>query len=158
MTRKSLASSRGMLASRTAFRGLAERLEEPPGIGHPAEDSALGLDHGEGGLLELGEVRGHTVLEDEAVVAAVVRLADAGVDADLGRHAADDELRDPAVLEDRVEVRRVEGAFARLVDHGLAGHRRQLLDDVVPVLSAHEDSAHRARIADAGLQLSARLL
>src|SRR5215475_1108265 len=123
-----------MLASRTAFRGLAERLEEPPGIRHPAEDSALGLDHGEGGLLELGEVRGHAVLEDEAIVAAVVRLADAGVDADLRGHAAHDELRDGAVLENRVEVRRVEGALARLVDDRLAGYRRELLDDVVPIL------------------------
>ena len=45
----------------------------------PAEDAALGLDHLEAHLVELGEVGGAAVAEHEAVVAAVVGLAHGGV-------------------------------------------------------------------------------
>src|SRR3954469_25896583 len=69
--------------------------EEALRVADPAEDPALGLDHLERDALELREVGPDAVRQDERVVAAVVRLTDAGVDADLGRHAADDELLDP---------------------------------------------------------------
>ena len=36
------------------------------GVGHPAEDAALGLDHGQPDALELGEVRGDAVRQHDA--------------------------------------------------------------------------------------------
>ena len=127
---------------------LSQALEEVRRRPHEAEDAALRLDHLEGRLLELGEVRGDAVLEDEGVVAPVVRLAHARLDADLGGHAADDELPDATGLEDRVHVRGVERALARLVDDRLAGDRVDLVDDVVAVLAADQQPAHRALVAD----------
>ena len=48
-----------------------------------------------------------------------------------------------------VEVGGVERALARLVDHGLAGERIELGNDVVAGLAADQDAPHRAGIADA---------
>ena len=66
-------------------------------IRDPTEDPALGLDHSQAHLVKLGEVRAAAVAGDDAAVAAVVRFAHRGVDADLGRHAADDQVLDAAV-------------------------------------------------------------
>src|SRR6185437_6464234 len=85
-------------------------------------------------------------------------FAHRGGDADFRGDAADDELLDAAALEDGVEIRRIESAFARLVDDRLARRGLELIDNVVPMLSAHEDAAHRARIADAGREPAPRLL
>ena len=137
---------------------LPSACQKPPRVAHPAEDAALRLDHRERRRLELREVGADAVLEHQAVVAAVVRLAHRGVDAHLGRDAAHDELPDAAVVQHRVEVGGVEGALAGLVDDRLAGRGLELVDDVVAVLAAHEDAAHRPGIADAGLEAAAQLL
>src|SRR5260370_19855336 len=97
-----------------------DRREHVSRARHPAENAALGLDHLETHLLEFGKVRADAVLGDQAVVAAVVGLADGGVDAHFGGDAGDDELGDAAVLEDRMQVGGVEGALAGLVDDRLA--------------------------------------
>jgi hypothetical protein len=138
--------------------GTGERLQKALRVADPAENAALGLDHLERGLLELREVRADAILEHQAVVAAVVRLAHCRVDADLGRHAADHELANAAVVQQRIEVGRVERALAGLVDYRLAWRGLERIDDVVPILAAHEDAAHRARVADAVLQPPAQLL
>ena len=64
----------------------------------------------------------------------------------------------PARLEDRVQVRGVERALARLVHDRLARSRLEAVHDVVAVLAAHQDAPHRPRIADAVVQLAAGLL
>ena len=71
--------------------------------------------------MEFGKIGPHAILENEAVVAAIVGLAHRGVDAHLGRHAGDDELLDASVLQDGVEIGGVERALAGLVDDRLAG-------------------------------------
>ena len=108
--------------------------------------------------LEFGKIGRDAVLEHQAVVAAVVGLADRGVDADFGGDAADNELLDAATAQDGVEVGGVEGALAGLVDHRLAGRGLQLVDDVMTMFAAHEDAAHRTGIADAVRKPAARLL
>jgi len=118
----------------------------------------LRRDHGEGGVVEWREIRGSAVGEDEAVVAAVVRLAHRRRDAHLGGDAADDQLADCPILEQRIEIGGVKGAFAGLVDDRLAGDREQLVDDLVAGLAAHQDTAHRALVADADGEMPARLL
>ena len=64
------------------------------GVGDPAEDAALGLDHLEADALELGEIRTDAVGYDEALVAAVVGLPGGGVHAHLGGDAGDEQLGD----------------------------------------------------------------
>src|SRR6266496_3801860 len=86
-----------------------ERGKELRRIADPAEDAALCLDHLQRHPLELWEVRCHAVREYQAVVAAIVRLADGGVDADLGGHAADDQAGDAFALEDGIQVGREIG-------------------------------------------------
>src|SRR5690349_6606588 len=141
-----------------AARGGREGFEEALRIADPTEDPALGLDHLEGDALELREVGRDGVGQDERVIAAIVGLADARVDADLGRHAAHDELPDALHLQDRVEVRGVEGALARLVDDRLSVDGVDLLDDVVAELAADEDPPHRPDVADRRLAPAANLL
>src|ERR1700755_2557609 len=51
---------------------LGQRREDTAEIGDPAEDAALRLDHGEAGLVELGEVRRAAVARDDAAITAVV--------------------------------------------------------------------------------------
>src|SRR5215831_15389579 len=135
-----------------------QRLEEVPGMRDPAEDATLRLDHGEGRLLELGEVRGDAVLQDEAVVSAIVGLAHGGVYAHFGSDPAHHEVADAAMFEDAVEVRGVEGALTRLVHHRLPRLRIELLYDVVPLLATHEDATHGPGIADARGEPPSRLL
>src|SRR6185295_13156443 len=77
---------------------LADRRDDRGRAGHPAEDAALRLDHLESHLLELGEVGADAILRHEAVVAAVVGLADGGVDTDFRRDAGHHELGDAAML------------------------------------------------------------
>ncbi len=60
----------------------------------PAEDAALRGDHRQADPLELGEVGADAVRQHEALVAAVVGLADGGVHAHLGGDAGDDSAGD----------------------------------------------------------------
>ena len=57
-----------------------------------------------------------------------------------------------------MQVGRVEGALARLVDDRLAGRRIEFGNDVVAGLAAHQDAAHRTCIANAGLAAPTDLL
>ena len=106
--------------------------------------------------LEFGEVGAGAIRQHQAVEAAIVRFAHRRVDADLGGDAADDQLRDAAAAQHRLEVGGVERALAGLVDHRLAGGGGEFGDDVVAGLAAHQDAAHRAGIADAAGELAAR--
>jgi len=118
------------------------------GVSDPAEDAALGGDHRQPDALELGEVRADAVRQHQRLVPAVVRLADGRVNAHLGRHPGDDEVGDAGRLQDGLQVGAVERALAGLVDDDLAPDRRELVDDVVPVLPADQDAAVRPLVAD----------
>ena len=88
------------------------------------------------------------------LVAPVVRLAHGGVHADLGGDAGDDQAGDVVGLQDRLQVGGIERPFARLVDHDLSVGGRQLVDDVVSVLTADQDAAVRSWIADSQRRLA----
>ena len=120
------------------------------GVGDPAEDAPLGLDHFQAGLLEFREIGTDAILGDDAVVTAVIRLAHGGVDAHLGGHAGDDEVFHSAMLKDGMKIGGVECALTGLVDHGLVGKRVELGNDVVAFLPADEDAPHRPGITDGG--------
>ena len=135
--------------------GLRERRDRRNRIRHPAEDRALRLHHREAHLVEFREIGGAAVGEHDAAIAAVVRLAHRGVDADFRGHAAHQQMLDAEIAQQRVEIGRVERALAGLVDHRLAGDRIELRDDVVAGLAADEDAPHRAGIADAHRGLAA---
>src|SRR3954452_21390118 len=132
--------------------------KEVPGLRDPSEDPVLRGDHAEGDLVELREVGAAAVAEHEALKAAVVGLPDRGVHADLGRHAGDHEAADAEVPQDELEVGRVEGALAGLVDHDLAGRGSELVDDFVAALAAHEDAPVGTGVADAGREAATRPL
>jgi hypothetical protein len=59
---------------------------------------ALRLDHAQPRLLKFREIRTDAILHDHTFIAAVIGLSDRGVDANLRRDAAHDELGDAAVL------------------------------------------------------------
>ena len=99
--------------------------------------------------MELREVGSAAVGEHDAAIAAVVRLAHRGVDADFGGDAADQQVLDAEVAQQRVKVGRVERALAGLVDDRLAFERIELGDNVVARLAADQDAAHRPGRADA---------
>src|SRR3979411_2289974 len=52
--------------------GSRDRLDEVIGIGNPAEDGALCLDHLEPNALKLGKIRRHAITQHDAFVAAVI--------------------------------------------------------------------------------------
>ena len=89
--------------------------------------------------------------EDEAVVASVIGFADRGIDTHLGGHPGDDELLDATVLENGVQIGGEESAFARLVNDWLGRQRVKFWNDIVSGFAAHQDTAHWAGIANAGL-------
>jgi hypothetical protein len=100
--------------------------------------------------VKLGKIGGAGVGDDEAAEAAVIRLPERGVDADLGGDAGEEQHLDAAVAEHGFEFGGVEGALAGLVDDGLARDGGEGVDDAVAGLAADEDAAHGAGIADAG--------
>jgi hypothetical protein len=51
---------------------------------HPAEDAALGRDHAQTDLVELREVGGAAIGDDDATIAAIAGLAHCGVHTDFG--------------------------------------------------------------------------
>ena len=93
------------------------------------------------------------VLEEQALEAAVVGLPHGGVDADVGRDPGQDDVPDPARIQDQLEVRGAERSLARLVDDRLAWFRIEVGDDVPALFAAHQDAAARPRIADPGADL-----
>jgi hypothetical protein len=96
-----------------------EEGDERARFADPSHDGVLRLDHLQRHRVELCEVRAGAVGKDKAIVATIIRFADRGVDADLGGHAADDQLPNAVVAKDEVQVGRVERAFSRLVDDRL---------------------------------------
>ena len=75
-----------------ALRG--EGRDDFVGVRNPAENAALRLDHPEAHFLKFRVVGADAILGNEAVVAAVVGLADGGVDAHFGGDAGDDKVGD----------------------------------------------------------------
>src|SRR5678815_1340038 len=73
-------------------------------VRHPAENAALGPDHLKSDTLKLGKVGADAVLEDAAVVAAIVGFPNGGVHAHFRRHAGDEQLGNAAVLQDGVQI------------------------------------------------------
>src|SRR5882672_5030011 len=119
------------VASRRLFARARERGERVLGIRNPAEDAALGLDHLQAHLVEFGKIGGAAIGQHDAAIAAVIGLAHGGVDADLGGHAAYQEILDAVFPQDIVEFGGVERALAGLVDDDLAVERIQRGNDVV---------------------------
>src|SRR5260370_15259554 len=122
---------------------LADRRDDIGRASHPAENAALRLDHFQAHVLEFGKVGADAILGHEAVVAAVVGLANRGVDAHFGGDAGDDELGDAAMLQDRMEVGGVASALAGLVDDRPPRRGIELGNDVVAGLAAHQDPPPR---------------
>ncbi len=85
---------------------LLERFDHVVRRGGPTHDPPLGADHLQGRRLELGEIALGGVLDQQALVAAIVRLAHRGLDADLGGHARDDQVGDAERRQPGVEPRR----------------------------------------------------
>src|SRR6202043_1734162 len=78
--------------------------EQRLGSGYPAENSALGLDHGQSHVVKLGEIGGAAISENNAAESAVVRLADRRVDADFGCDTADEQRVDGAIMQHQFEI------------------------------------------------------
>ncbi len=133
----------------TAGVVISHHLDELVGGRDPAEDAALGGDHGESRFLELVEVRPHAVGHHEALEAPVVGLPHGRVHADLGRDAGHDERGDALPGQQLAEVGGVEGALAGFVDDRLVSEGLEVVDDVVTVLTPDQDPALRAGIPDA---------
>ena len=90
----------------------------------PADDAALRDDHLDHRGVELREVARRAVGDEQAFVAAVVGLAHRRLHADLGGHAADQQVGDARACRMASSAGGVEGALARLAQHDVAGLRR----------------------------------
>src|SRR6516164_9748322 len=95
----------------------------------PADDSALGADHVEGGHLELREIAFGGVLGQQALEAAVVGLAHGGLHANFRSDSGEHQLPDAEARQMILQARGVERALARLLDHDLAVPRCKLGKD-----------------------------
>src|SRR5262249_46445965 len=110
-------------------------------VRYPAQNTSLCLDHCQAHLLKLREIRSHTVLQDEAVIAPIVGFANRRMDADFGGHPGDNELLDGTILEKRVQVSGEEGAFAWLVNHWLGREGREFWNDVMSGFTTHQNAS-----------------
>src|SRR5262245_57766766 len=108
--------------------------------------------------MELREIRAHAVFQDEAFVAAVVRLTRRSLNADLRRYARDDQAADSPIPENQIQVCGEERSFAGLIDDRLAGHWFQFVNNVMAVFAAHEHASHGALVTDPHLELAACFL
>src|SRR4029077_20431642 len=84
----------------------------------------------------------------ETVISAVVGFANSGVNANLSSDARHDELGNSSVLQNRVQIRRKERSFPRLINDRLRRKRIEFGNDVVPRLATNENAAHRTVVAD----------
>lgn len=64
-------------------------------------------------------------------------------------NATDNEILDTAIVEQKFQIRVLKRAAAGLVDDGLRRERRQLRDDIVALLPAHQQPAVGPVVADA---------
>src|SRR5260221_1201026 len=122
----------------------------------PADDRALGADHGERRLLEFGKVALGRGLDQQAIVAAVVCFAHRGLHAHFGRDSGDEEVGDAFQPQDVAQVGCIESPLARLVDDDLARLGRQRGDDLHARFAPPQDPAHGTRVADAKRRISAQ--
>jgi hypothetical protein len=125
------------------------RFEHRSAIADPAENAALGLDHFQAHLVKFRKIGRAAVGQHDTAIATVVALAHRGVNADLRRDPADQQVLDGVPAQHGAEAGSIEGALARLVDDDLARERVERRNDVMSGFSADEDSSHRAGIADA---------
>src|SRR4051794_11983743 len=88
-----------------------ERGDEGVGRGDGAEDAALHLDHLQGGEVVVVIGGASAILEQQALVAAVVGLAHGGVDTDVGCDAGEHQVGDAGGPQAQVEVGGIERAF-----------------------------------------------
>src|SRR5262249_43787151 len=128
--------------------------DESVARGDGAEDAALHLHHLDRGEMIAVVGGAAAVFQQYAFEAAVVRLAHGGVHAHIGGDAGEHDVADAARAENQFEIGGAEAALAGLVDHGLAGCRRQFRDEFPAGLAAHQNTAARAGIADAGADLA----
>src|SRR5262249_22470039 len=111
--------------------------------------------HRQSRFMKFREIGGATIREDYAAKPAVVGFAHGGIDADLSRHATDEQRADRAVAQHQLKIGLVEGALARLINHRLTGKRIEFRNDVVARLAADENSAHWTRRTDTQGRISA---
>src|SRR5262245_55362142 len=116
-----------------------------PGGGDPTENAALRLDHGQSGRVKVRKIRGTTVAQDHTAKAAIIVLAHGGIDTDLGRDTAYQQVFNAAIAQQELEIGLIEGALARLVDHSFAAHGIKRRNNVVTWFATHENAPHRTR-------------
>ena len=121
----------------------------------PAEDAALGFDHGETGGVELWKVRGNAVGRHQAFESAIVRFAHRGMDTNLGGHTGDNQLPNATLFQDRAKIRREESSLAGFVDDDFAWYRSEFRYDGMPWFTSHQNSPHGPDVSDANTGLPA---
>jgi hypothetical protein len=93
--------------------------------------------------------RSRAVLEQQALVTAIVGLAHRGVDADVSGNAREHGMGDAARSEGEVQIGGIETALARLVEDELVGFGLELSPNIPSRFTSHQDAATRAWIARA---------
>ena len=98
--------------------------------------------------------RAATIFENDALEAAIVRLAHRRVHAHIRRDAGQHDVANAAGIEDQLEIGSAERSLAGLVDDDLAGQWRKLRDNVPAGFAAHEDASAWPGVTDAGADLA----
>mmetsp|Transcript_24253 Transcript_24253/g.53890 ORF Transcript_24253/g.53890 Transcript_24253/m.53890 type:complete len:280 (+) Transcript_24253:104-943(+) len=113
------------------------------GGGHGvAANASLRSNHLDDSLFELGNVARCCILDQDALIAAVICLAHRRLDADLGRDSTENEMAHVSGAEDIVQSSEKEGALSRLFDDNFAINRLGLIHKIVARRPVHQQPAH----------------
>lgn len=113
------------------------------------KNAPLHLDAFQRRVVQLLPPRRARVAHHDAVQPEICGVAHRARDAHVRRNPAHDQAADSAHAQHQREVGVAKRAAAGLVDDGLGGEGRELGDDVVAGLAAHEQAAEGAPVADA---------
>jgi len=102
-------------------------------------------------MLVVGTVgRAAAIFQQQALEAAVIGLTHCRMHADVGCDTRQHEVGNAAKPQHQFEIGGAKGALAGLVDDRFAGQRGHVRNDLPAQLTAHQDAAARAGIANAG--------
>lgn len=109
-------------STRTGY--LSHRRQDILHARHGAKDAALHLDHVQRRTMQPLLSRRTSVPDNHTLEAQIIRLPHRRRHANIRRNPTQHQLRQPAIIQQQLEIRIRKRAAARLINHGLALARR----------------------------------
>src|SRR5687768_1897791 len=108
-----------------------------------AKDAPLRLNDVKRSGMALWAIGGHTIGQDDGMIATVIGSDGGGKTTDIGGDACDQEMADLMGLKDQFQLCAIKGIFARFVEKVFQRQGIYLVDDVVPLFPAYQNTSHR---------------